>query len=357
MTVANLVVDRLEHTIGAIQILKDICFEIKDGEFFTMIGPSGCGKSTTLMSLAGLLRPTGGSIKLGETFFLDASAKRFVQPQRRNVGLMFQSYALWPHMTVRQNLMFPLKLRKIGKSEANKRIDEVLELVEMLPYSERYPSELSGGQQQRVALGRTLVYGPSLLLLDEPLSNLDAQLRERARLWLRNLQRRTGVTTVYVTHDQSEALSLSDRIAILKKGELVQVGSPIEVYTRPADRFVADFIGKINVLTGTVVDNGSAVRLTSGDVLTLSERQTHADGQTISVGIRPERIVVGATPDVAAGKALIHGQIVESTFEGSKFVHSVQVGQDTVRAETTDAMAPGPVTLSIAPQSIIVFNA
>ena len=188
------------------------------GEFLTLLGPSGCGKSTTLFAISGLNHATSGAIRMGDRVLFDGKSGTVVPPEQRNIGLVFQSYALWPHMSVAENLAFPLKLRKIGRAEQDKRIKEALELVEMAKFAERYPFELSGGQQQRVALARALVYRPACFLLDEPLSNLDAKLRERARVWLRELQERLGVTTVYVTHDQAEALAVSDRIAVMRHG-------------------------------------------------------------------------------------------------------------------------------------------
>src|SRR5919109_514005 len=250
---AELTVERLTKRFREVVAIDHVTFTVKDGELLTLLGPSGCGKSTTLAAIAGLDRPDGGRISLGDRIFFDGATNAFVPPEAREVGLVFQSYALWPHMTVRENLEFPLKLRKIAQADRAKRIREALELVEMADYDDRYPHALSGGQQQRVALARTLIYRPSLLLLDEPLSNLDAKLRERARTWLRHLQNQVRVTTVYVTHDQSEALALSDRVAVMNQGRVVQLADPHTIYERPADPFVADFIGS-NFFQGTVVD-------------------------------------------------------------------------------------------------------
>jgi iron(III) transport system ATP-binding protein len=245
---ADVVVEALGRRIGALEILRDVTFRVGEGEFVTLLGPSGCGKSTTLNALAGLDRPTSGRITMGGHVLYDEAANIFVDARFRDLGLMFQSYALWPHMTVAQNLDFTLEIRKIRGAEARRRIAETLALVDMDNYAGRYPGELSGGQQQRVALARTLVYQPRVLLLDEPLSNLDAKLRDKAREWLRDLQQRTGVTTIYVTHDQTEALSLSDRIIVMEKGRIVQDGTPDDVYDRPVNPFVADFVGASNLL-------------------------------------------------------------------------------------------------------------
>lgn len=242
----------LTKRFGGQTALDDVSFTVADGEFFTLLGPSGCGKSTTLGAIAGLEAPDDGSITAGDLVYVDTGARRFLNPEERNLGMVFQSYALWPHMTVAANLELPLKLRKAGKAERNRRIDATLDQVGLLPYRDRYPHQMSGGQQQRVALARALVYSPTVLLLDEPLSNLDAKLREQARTWLKDLQQRVGITTVYVTHDQTEALTLSDRIAVLREGTLLQVGTPEEVYERPAGPAVADFIGRCAFLDATV---------------------------------------------------------------------------------------------------------
>ncbi|MEJ7569905.1 MAG: ABC transporter ATP-binding protein, partial [Gaiellaceae bacterium] len=204
-------VENLVKEFGDQRALDDVSFEVKEGELFTLLGPSGCGKSTTLMSIAGFQHPEAGRIAVGDDTFVDVSRKLVVPAERRNLGIVFQSYAVWPHMTVFENLAFPLKVRKLKRDAIRTRVREVLELVEMLPYEQRYPHQLSGGQQQRVALARALVYSPSVLLLDEPFSNLDAKLRERARAWVKELQGTLGLTTIFVTHDQDEALSMSDR--------------------------------------------------------------------------------------------------------------------------------------------------
>ncbi len=351
---ADVVVEDLSHSFGGFRALRGISFTIRDGEFFTLVGPSGCGKSTTLMALAGLLRPTGGRIAVGGRVMLDAAAGTFVRPEARNIGLMFQSYALWPHMTVRRNLMFPLSIRKVPRAEANRRIDEVLALVEMLPQAERFPGELSGGQQQRVALARTLVYEPSILLLDEPLSNLDAKLRERARTWLRALQRRTGLTTVYVTHDQSEALSLSDRMAVLNNGEIAQIGDPRQIYHQPADRFVADFVGKINLIAVEAGREGgqAVLRLGDGQALALPDAPAGLCGPA-RIGIRPERLRLLAADEPAGDGPVIRGRIVSASFEGARYLYVIAVGGDEIQVESVDPLEPGEVRLALSPSAIV----
>jgi iron(III) transport system ATP-binding protein len=230
----ELTVKNLKKEFGDNTVLHDNSFTIKDGEFFTLLGPSGCGKSTTLNCIAGLEQPTGGSIAVGGTTFVDTDQGIFLQPEERNLGMVFQSYALWPHMTIAKNLALPLNIRKVPKARQKAQIHDALDKVGLADLSGRYPHQLSGGQQQRVALARALVYSPTMLLLDEPLSNLDAKLREQARAWLKRLQEELGITTVYVTHDQDEALALSDRIAVMSGGHMLQVADPHTIYERPA---------------------------------------------------------------------------------------------------------------------------
>ena len=276
---ADLVLDHLTIRYGGVTAVNDVSITVPSGEFLTLLGPSGCGKSTTLFSIAGLNKATSGTIRIGDTVLFDGERGVEVAPERRNIGLVFQSYALWPHKTVAENLAFPLQLRRIGRAERDEKIAEALGLVEMTPYADRYPFELSGGQQQRVALARALVYRPGLLLLDEPLSNLDAKLRERARVWLRELQERLGVTTIYVTHDQAEALAVSDRIAVMSMGRMRQLGTPNEIYERPADAFVADFIGSSNFLSGRLLGKdaaGARVALADGTQISAGAGEAHS---------------------------------------------------------------------------------
>src|SRR5919199_4045905 len=246
-------VESLVKEFGEQRALDRVGFTAEDGELLTLLGPSGCGKSTTLMSIAGFQRPEEGRIAVGDEIFFDAARGLSVPAEQRNLGIVFQSYAVWPHMTVFENLAFPLKVRRLKKRDIAARVREVLDLVEMREYEQRYPHQLSGGQQQRVALARALVYSPSVLLLDEPFSNLDAKLRERARSWVKDLQHRLGLTTIFVTHDQDEALSMSDRVVVMDHGVIQQIGTPEDVYRRPANRFVAEFVGRVNLISGDVV--------------------------------------------------------------------------------------------------------
>jgi spermidine/putrescine ABC transporter ATP-binding subunit len=271
-----------------------LSFEVMEGEFFSLLGPSGCGKTTTLRCIAGFETPSAGSISLGGQRLDDRP------PHRRDVGLVFQNYALFPHLTVFDNIAFGLRLRKIGKAEIARRVGQILELVDLPNLGERHPAQLSGGQQQRVAIARALVLEPSLLLFDEPLSNLDFKLRIQMRYELRDLQKRLGKTAVYVTHDQSEALALSDRIAILSQGRLEQVGVPSEIYEQPASAFVADFIGSSNLLTARVCGErgrvDTAVETEHGLTFTIP-RVTDAAGATVTLLLRPERFQMAAESD------------------------------------------------------------
>src|SRR3954467_10200934 len=234
--------------------VDDVSFRIAAGEIVVLLGPSGCGKTTPLRCIAGLEQPTGGTISIGGDEVAVPERGVHVPPRARNIGMVFQSYAVWPHMTVRQNVNYPLRHRKVPRQAADRKVDEVLGLVGLSEYAERPVTQLSGGQMQRVALARSLVYEPQLLLLDEPLSNLDAKLRLRLRDDLRRIVKKAGVTALYVTHDQAEAVVLGDRIGVMRDGKLLQIGPPAEIYNRPADLFVANFTGATNELAGTLIE-------------------------------------------------------------------------------------------------------
>src|SRR5689334_3489649 len=252
---ADLSVDHLRKSfLAGIQAVDDVSFRIGAGEIVALLGPSGCGKTTSLRCVAGLEHPTGGTIRIGGTVVSAPEQGVLVPPRRRNIGMVFQSYAVWPHMTVRQNVAYPLRHRDVKRTERDRKVDEALALVGLSDYAERAVVSLSGGQMQRVALARSLVYQPQLLLLDEPLSNLDANLRLRLRDDLRAIIKRTGVTALYVTHDQAEAVVLGDRIGVMREGKLLQIGPPSEIYNRPVDLFVASFTGATNRLSGRVLD-------------------------------------------------------------------------------------------------------
>ena len=296
-----------------------VSFRIAEGEFFTLLGPSGCGKTTTLRCIAGLERPDGGTISIGGRVVSASEPPIFVSPNERDIGMVFQSYAIWPHMTVFQNVAFPLKVAGLGarSKDTIERVEEALALVRLDTQADRMATQLSGGQQQRLALARALVRRPRLLLLDEPLSNLDARLRDHMRLELRALQRRLGITTVYVTHDQTEALSMSDRIAVMHEGRVVQSGSPAEMYGAPASAFVAEFIGSSNVLERDLAER-FGVTVSSGT----------GDGAFISV--RPENIRLYRNGTSGAGT--MSGRIESVTFLGEMTECEVTIGERRVRS-------------------------
>lgn len=353
---AELVIDKLVKTFGNNTVVDNLSLRVEDGEFVSLLGPSGCGKSTTLAAIAGLDRPTSGKIRAGSTTYYDSQNGTFLPPEARGCGLVFQSYALWPHMTVGQNVSFPLKLRKLGSGDIKRRVAEVLDLVEMADYADRYPHQLSGGQQQRVALARTLGYRPSLLLLDEPLSNLDAKLRDRARVWLAELREKVKVTTIYVTHDQVEALSLSDRIVVMNGGKVAQVGTPQEIYEKPADPFVADFIGTTNFLRGTVGPHreGSAweFRLGDGQVVSVEGFQREQVGLEMMLALRPAQMATAA-----GDTTLVRARLLSQAYVGSRWQLALQIGTDHLRVES-EVRAEGPaVELHVPRRGAVVFPA
>ncbi len=281
---------------GAVQAVADVSFTVEPGEFVTLLGPSGSGKTTTMRMIAGLEKPNGGTIAIGGRMVSSPSV--FVPPHRRSLGMVFQSYAVWPHKTVFENVAFPLAQRGVDGEEQRRRINKVLDLVELGPYVDRYPAQLSGGQQQRVALARALVAEPDVILFDEPLSNLDAQLRESMRGLLADLHRELRITSVYVTHDQAEAMVLSDRVHVMDKGRLIQAGTPVEIYERPASLFVASFIGQANSLKAVSVDRAtSRVTLADGGVIEVGYLPTEI--RENAVIIRPHQITFAAESDTA----------------------------------------------------------
>ena len=245
---ASIRIQHISKAFGESVVLKEINETFQDGEFVTLLGPSGCGKSTMLRIIAGFEKPTSGELYFDDT--LVTGGKTFVPPEKRNIGMVFQSYAVWPHMNVFDNVAYPLTIKKAAKNDIKKRVEQVLDITHLTRFADRFPSQLSGGQQQRIALARALVAEPDLLLLDEPLSNLDAKLRESMRFEIKELQKKTGITVVYVTHDQTEAMAMSDRILLIHRGIIQQVGTPDDIYNRPANQFVADFLGKIDFFKG-----------------------------------------------------------------------------------------------------------
>jgi iron(III) transport system ATP-binding protein len=354
-------VGHLNKEFGTNTVLDDVDFTIRDGEFFTLLGPSGCGKSTTLNCIAGLEQPTRGSIAVGESTFVDTSRKVFVQPEGRNLGMVFQSYALWPHKSIADNLAMPLQIRKIGKDEQRRLIDDALDKVGLLHLRDRYPHQLSGGQQQRVALARALVYSPTVLLLDEPLSNLDAKLREQARAWLKRLQEELGITTVYVTHDQDEALALSDRIAVMSGGRMLQVGTPTDIYESPATAEVAAFIGRCNFLEATVEESrstGVVVKLAAnGQSLRVDTDQKTEAGQTVTVAVRPEKLRLCPPGSVVTpGVNTLDTEVLTVSYLGSRYEYDVKLGDHVVQVVCDRGGLTGSVRLGVEPDACLLYR-
>jgi iron(III) transport system ATP-binding protein len=304
---AGIAIRGLSKSFGArdtrFAAVADLDLDVKDSSFVTLLGPSGCGKTTTLRLIAGYIVPDHGTIEIDGRVLSSPGA--VVSPDARGMGMVFQNYAVWPHKTVFENVVFGLKLRKVAAAAARKRVEETLALVNLSGLEGRYPNELSGGQQQRVALARSLVVEPSILLLDEPLSNLDAKLRERMRTELKDLQRRTGITFVYVTHDQAEALALSDQVAVMSGGRLQQYGTPFEVYAHPANRMVADFMGLVNLVPGTVrtvANGGGTIEVAPDLALAVAALGGFRPGESVDVAIRPENIRLTALASETSGQ-------------------------------------------------------
>jgi iron(III) transport system ATP-binding protein len=352
----------LSKAFGQTTVLDDLSFTVHDKEFLTLLGPSGCGKSTTLMSIAGLQKPDLGRITCGDETFFDGAARVYRTPEERNLGVVFQSYAVWPHMTVFDNVAFPLKVRKLRKPEVHQRVGEVLELVELTTQTGRYPHELSGGQQQRVALARALVYSPAVLLLDEPFSNLDAKLRERTRGWLRTLQRSLGLTTIFVTHDQHEALGLSDRVLVMDQGVAQQTGSPEDVYRRPANRFVADFVGHCNFIPATVSTTGTAGNVTArvdGTTLELhlqTSRQL-VIGSPITIAVRPEAVELSAVDAATTTQPnRCEADLRSISFLGDHYEYQLTIGPLELLLQTTVPITGPRLAVHIPPPACAVLD-
>jgi putrescine transport system ATP-binding protein len=308
---------------GMITAVDGVTLDIKRGEFFALLGPSGCGKTTLLRMLAGLETPTSGRIRIDGQDITD------VPPYDRPVNMMFQSYALFPHMTVERNVAFGLRQERMSKRDIETRVGELLELVQLSDYAKRKPAELSGGQSQRVALARSLAKRPKLLLLDEPLAALDKKLREETQFELMNIQERTNVTFVVVTHDQEEAMTLSSRIAVMNQGEVQQMGTPTEIYEFPRTRYVADFLGSINLFEGTIAEGSAAGDLfvespEAGVTLRLDSSETYAPGTDVHVAVRPEKIELSRErPDQEENRC--QGKVVEVAYQGSLSVYRIEL--------------------------------
>ena len=326
-----------ESTEGRVHAVRGIDINVERGQFYTMLGPSGCGKTTTLRSVAGLERPSSGNVSINDELVFSHDQHVMVPPYRREIGMVFQSYAIWPHMDVFDNVAFPLQEMKgrFSKAEIREKVLQVLDLVQLSGYEDRPAPFLSGGQQQRLALARALVREPAVLLLDEPLSNLDAKLREETRAEIRDLVKRLGITTVYVTHDQLEALTMSDVVAVMDQGEIVQEGSPIEIYRSPKVRFVADFIGLTNFIEGrirTVGSNGDGmgeVETPSG-MITCALPQGATTGAEVVIVIRPEDVnLLSDSGD--GGENILQGEVGAAMFMGDTKEFRINLKECSIR--------------------------
>jgi putative spermidine/putrescine transport system ATP-binding protein len=350
----SLTFEALGKSYGEVEVVRGVSLSIDEGEFVSLLGPSGCGKTTILRMVAGLVEPSRGRILIGSD---DVTS---LPPNKRGLGLVFQSYALFPHMTVFENVAFGLRRRKVSGAELDKRVQDALGMVRLSTFGDRYPRQLSGGQQQRVAIARALAPHPRVLLFDEPLSNLDAQLRDEMQIELKRLQRNLGITTLFVTHDQGEALSLSDRVGVMAKGVMQQFATPEDIYHRPATAFVASFIGKPNRLAGMVaMREGAGGRLIIGGIEVPAARIDQPAGAKVDIVIRQEAVTIRSGTlqpgDVA-------GEIVLRSFSGARVQYVVRLGESVeIVAETAShgpeaALAAGaPVALAIDPAAIFAM--
>jgi iron(III) transport system ATP-binding protein len=361
---------RVSKRLGTTLAVDDVELTIESGELFFLLGPSGCGKTTLLNLIAGLIEPTSGKILFGKRDVTD------VPTNRRNAVMCFQSYALWPHLSVLENIRFGLDVRRLAPDEQERRIGEALELVQMQSYRDRKPAELSGGQQQRVAIARAIAVKPDCLLLDEPLSNLDTRLRQEMRGEIRRICRATGLTTLYVTHDQKEALSIADRIAIMKSGRVVQVGTPHELYTAPTSSFVAKFLGQANLIPGRIVRRerlGPEAALQSppsglerinvstslGELIAFSRKVLPAGLSEVTLSIRPEQVRVASAGTAESGREQrVRAQLLESSFLGDCSEHRLRAGELELRMQSVPPRLdlPGDVVLNLAPEELVVLS-
>ena len=359
---AKLVLEGLEKNYGPVLAVRGVNLEIPEGRLVSFLGPSGCGKTTSLRLVAGLEAPSRGRVLVdGRVLSGDGG---MVPPERRGMGMVFQSYAVWPHMTVFDNVAFGLRLRRWPREDVRRKVMDALQMVNMAEFTERYPTQLSGGQQQRVALARALATEPAILLLDEPLSNLDAVLREKMRFEIRSLQQRLGITTIYVTHSQEEALVLSDLVATMHEGQIVQLGPPEDLYRRPRTRFVATFIGLANILEGRLIGRDAdrqVMELRGGQQIGVAPANGPALAEHASVMIRPECIRFAANAAAAAQENRLCGRVENVTFTGSRVDYFVAVPgiSEPVRVQTTPPIAARPgdeVALSFSVADCVLLD-
>ena len=351
----GVVIKALTKRYGDVAAIESLSLDIKPGELVSLLGPSGCGKTTTLRLVAGFLRPEAGEIWVGERCL--SSPATVIPPERRRMAMIFQSYALWPHMTVAQNVAYGLRFKTgVSRADRHRRAAEMLRTVQLAGFESRYPGELSGGQQQRVAVARALVVEPEILLLDEPLSNLDANLREEMRFEIRRLHESFGITTLYVTHDQGEAMVISDRVAVLHRGRVAQIGTAEDLFRRPRTRFVAEFIGRTNLLDAVAEEPGVARR---GTLRLRLASESVERGASLVVSIRPHEIeVVAADRSAPAAANVLAGTVQRTSYLGDAVDYQVLVNDSDVvlrvSAPPPVRLGPGdPVTLAIPPESCV----
>jgi spermidine/putrescine ABC transporter ATP-binding subunit len=322
--------ENLKKSFGSVVAVDNVSLKIEEGEFFTILGPSGCGKTTTLRMIAGFYKPDNGNI------YFDQKLINRLAPEKRNIGMVFQNYALWPHMNVFKNVSFGLEMRKTPDNEIKSRVESVLDLVSLGGLGNRTPDQLSGGQQQRVALARALVIRPDVLLLDEPLSNLDAKLRVEMRTEIKKLQKNLGITTIYVTHDQKEALAVSDRLAVMGLGKIVQVGSPLEIYAKPANKFVASFIGLINLFNGKISKlskNAVWIKTNNGLDLVSSSIENVEEGTKVLVAVRPEHIEVYSRDFSSKNANTLNGIVEGIEYLGDLSRYNIKTQYQVINAD------------------------
>ncbi|MBQ9330250.1 MAG: ABC transporter ATP-binding protein [Oscillibacter sp.] len=364
---SKIVLEHIDKYYGENRVLKDINLTIEDGDFMTLLGPSGCGKTTTLRVISGLEKPQNGTMTIDGRTIIDAANAFYEDPSKRDLNLVFQSYALWPHMTVYQNISFGLKIKKLSAAEIDRRVMDSLRTMRIDQYKDRYPNELSGGQQQRVAIARAIASSPKLLLLDEPLSNLDARLRIDMRVELKRLHRETGTTIIYVTHDQVEAMTMSTKVALFRAGEIAQVATPLELYTNPIDMETADFVGspRINLVDGTALYDGTTLKVKSPlggfsfdkDSLKLAEKMPEGTEFPVALGIRPEVIQIATRRP--AGDRWIEAEVYASQPAGSETIVTLEAQGTQFLALQVDLRSyemNQKVWVSIDPQRVNVFN-
>jgi spermidine/putrescine ABC transporter ATP-binding subunit len=354
---AILKVKNLSKNFGKVKAVQDVTFEATEGEVLSLLGPSGCGKTTTLRCIAGFENPDQGEI------YLDNRKITTIPPEKRGIGMVFQNYALWPHMTVYGNLAFGLQIRKVPKDEITKKVKKVLSMVQLEGYENRYPRQMSGGQQQRIAMARALVFEPEIMLLDEPLSNLDAQLREEMRFEFTELQRKLGITAIYVTHDQAEALVISDKIVILDQGKIVQSGSPKEIYSNPKNKFVAGFIAVTSFINGRIdsfTEEKKKVIVKTDDGLVIHGYNNSFDiGKKVSVAMRMNviKFIQDENKSDKNTVNIFRGKIIQSSYLGNIIDYKIKVGNWEVRTKS-DAKynfeVGEEVTFYLSPEDIIV---